>query len=126
MRPVYTENAPKAIGPYVQAIICGELVFTSGQIPICASTGEIIGEDITTQTQQVMENLSSIVKTSGASMDTIVKTTCYLSSMDDFNEFNTVYASFFQNFPARSCIVVRTLPKGVLVEVEAIAKIHAD
>ena len=120
---VYTEKAPAAIGPYSQAIISGGLVFTSGQIPINPETGNIEAETIAAQAEQVMKNLSEVLKASGSSFDKAVKTTCFLYDMADFAAFNEVYGKYFTSKPARSCVAVKTLPKGVLCEVEVIAEV---
>ena len=123
LKKVYTNNAPEAIGPYSQAIICGNMLFTSGQIPINPATGEVEAEGITDQATQVMKNLSAVLAEAGTSFDKVVKTTCFLSDMADFAAFNAVYAEYFTSKPARSCVAVKTLPKNVLVEVEVIAEI---
>lgn len=123
MQKISTEKAPKAIGPYSQAIKSGSLVFTSGQIPLDAVSGEIVGSNIEEQANQVMKNLSAVLEKGGSSLDLIVKTTCYLADMSDFAKFNEVYSSYIKNAPARSCVAVKTLPKNVLCEVEAIAEI---
>ena len=123
LKKVYTSNAPEAIGPYSQAIICGNMLFTSGQIPISPATGDVEAEGITDQATQVMKNLSAVLAEAGTSFDKVVKTTCFLSDMADFAAFNAVYAEYFTSKPARSCVAVKTLPKNVLVEVEVIAEI---
>ena len=123
LKKVYTSNAPEAIGPYSQAIICGNMLFTSGQIPINPTTGEVEAEGITDQATQVMKNLSAVLAEAGTSFEKVVKTTCFLSDMADFAAFNAVYAEYFTSKPARSCVAVKTLPKNVLVEVEVIAEI---
>ena len=123
MEKVSTNKAPKAIGPYSQAIKSGSFVFTSGQIPIDATSGEIVGSNIVEQATQVLKNLSEVLIEAGSSLDRIVKTTCFLADMGDFAKFNEVYSSFIKNAPARSCVAVKTLPKNVLCEVEAIAEI---
>ena len=123
LKKVYTSNAPEAIGPYSQAIICGNMLFTSGQIPINPATGEVEAEGITDQATQVMKNLSAVLAEAGTSFEKVVKTTCFLSDMADFAAFNAVYAEYFTSKPARSCVAVKTLPKNVLVEVELIAEI---
>ena len=123
MKKIYTENAPAAIGPYSQAIVYVDLVFTSGQIPINPETGNIDAEGITAQTEQVMKNLDAVLTAAGSSFEKAVKTTCFLADMADFAAFNEVYAKYFTEKPARSCVAVKTLPKGVLVEVEVIAEI---
>ena len=121
MKPVVTENAPKAIGPYSQGMIMGNIVFTSGQIPADPGTGAIIGDDITAQAEQVMKNLGGVLEAAGVTYEDTVKTTCFLADMDDFAAFNAVYEKYFTGTPARSCVAVKTLPKNVLCEVEAIA-----
>ena len=123
MKKIYTENAPAAIGPYSQAIVHGDLVFTSGQIPINPETGNVDAEGIVAQTEQVMKNLDAVLTAAGSSFDKAIKTTCFLSDMADFAAFNEVYAKYFTEKPARSCVAVKTLPKGVLVEVEVIAEV---
>ena len=123
LKKVYTSNAPEAIGPYSQAIICGNMLFTSGQIPINPATGNVEAEGITDQATQVMKNLAAVLAETGTSFDKVVKTTCFLSDMGDFAAFNAVYAEYFTSKPARSCVAVKTLPKNVLVEVEVIAEI---
>ena len=123
MKTVQTTAAPAAIGPYSQAKIVGNLVFTSGQIPLCPAAGEVVGTTIEAQTEQVCKNLSAVLEAAGSSLDTVIKTTCFLADMADFAAFNGVYAQFFTGNPARSCVAVKALPKGVLVEVEAIAEI---
>lgn len=121
LQKVSTENAPKAIGPYSQAIVCGNMVFTSGQIPINPVSGEVEATDITGQAEQVMKNLGEVLKSAGTGFENAVKTTCFLAEMADFSAFNEVYAKYFTTKPARSCVAVKTLPKNVLVEVEVIA-----
>ena len=123
LKKVYTSNAPEAIGPYSQAIICGNMLLTSGQIPINPATGNVEAEGITDQATQVMKNLAAVLAEAGTSFDKVVKTTCFLSDMGDFAAFNAVYAEYFTSKPARSCVAVKTLPKNVLVEVEVIAEI---
>ncbi len=120
-KPISTPAAPAAIGPYSQAVLCGNLLFTSGQIPLDPATGTVVGSDIREQAEQVMKNLSAVLTAAGASFDSAVKTTCFLADMNDFAAFNEVYAAYFTSNPARSCVAVKTLPKGVLVEVEVIA-----
>ncbi len=123
LKKVSTENAPAAIGPYSQAIICGDMVFTSGQIAIDPAVGDIVAKDITGQTEQVMKNLTAVLAEAGTSMANAVKTTCFLSDIADFAAFNAVYGNYFTEKPARSCVAAKALPKGALVEVEVIAKI---
>lgn len=120
-KTVQTPNAPAAIGPYSQAIVCGGLVFTSGQIPLDPATGLVVGTDIREQTEQVMKNLAAVLEAAGSSLQNAVKTTCFLADMGDFASFNQVYATYFTSNPARSCVAVKDLPKGVLVEVEVVA-----
>ena len=120
---VATDKAPAAIGPYSQTIVHGGLVFTSGQIPINPATGNIDAVGITEQTEQVMKNLDAVLSEAGSSFDKAIKTTCFLADIADFSEFNEVYARYFTGNPARSCVAVRSLPKGALVEVEVVAEI---
>lgn len=122
-KTVKTAAAPAAIGPYSQAIVSGNLIFTSGQIPLDPATGEVVGGDIRTQTEQIMRNLSAVLAAAGTSLDRAVKTTCYLSDMADFAAFNEVYATYITGAPARSCVAVKALPRGVLAEVEVIAEV---
>lgn len=121
LRQIKTSSAPAAIGPYSQAIVLDNVVYTSGQIPIVPETGNIAEGGITDQAEQVMKNLGAVLKASGADFSTTVKTTCFLADMSDFAAFNEVYAKYFTGNPARSCVAVKDLPKGVLVEVEAVA-----
>ena len=123
MEKISTENAPKAIGPYSQAIVCGGLVFTSGQIPIDPKSGAVVGSTIEEQTEQVMRNLGEVLKAAGTDYTKAVKTTCFLADIADFAAFNEVYAKYFTEKPARSCVAVKDLPKGVKVEVEVIASL---
>ena len=123
MKVVYTEKAPAAIGPYSQAMILNGVLFTSGQIPVNPATGEINGDTIETQAEQVMKNLGEVLKEAGSSFEKAVKTTCFLADMGDFAKFNEVYAKYCVNKPARSCVAVKTLPKNVLCEVEVIAEV---
>ena len=120
-KTVQTHNAPAAIGPYSQAVVFGDMVFTSGQIPLDPATGLVVGEDIRGQAEQVMKNLSAVLEAAGSSCAAAVKTTCFLADMADFAVFNEVYAAYFTSNPARSCVAVKSLPKGVLVEVEVVA-----
>lgn len=119
---VQTNNAPAAIGPYSQAVVVGNLVFTSGQIPLNPETGNLEGENITQQTHRVCKNLQAVLTAAGTSLEKTVKTLCFLSDMADFAQFNEVYAQYFTEKPARSCVAVKALPKGALVEVEVIAE----
>ena len=121
LKKVATEKASQAIGPYSQAIDCGEIVFTSGQIPINPATGNVEAVTIEEQTEQVMKNLGEVLKAAGSSFERAIKTTCFLADIADFAAFNGVYAKYFTEKPARSCVAVKDLPKGVKVEVEVIA-----
>lgn len=121
LKKVSTDNAPKAIGPYSQAIVCGNMVFTSGQIPINPESGNVEATTIEGQAEQVMKNLGAVLAAAGSGFEKAVKTTCFLADMGDFSAFNAVYAKYFTTNPARSCVAVKTLPKNVLVEVEVIA-----
>ena len=124
MTKIETSNAPGAIGPYSQGMTSGKLVFTSGQIPLDPVTGAIAGDTIEAQSEQALRNLQAVLEAGGASLKTVVKTTCFLSDMGTFAAFNAIYAKFFTgDCPARSCVAVKTLPKNVLVEVEAIAEV---
>lgn len=119
---IATEKAPKAIGPYVQAVKANGFLFTSGQIAIDPNTQNLVSGDIKVQAKQVMNNLVAILNEAGLSTDDVIKTTCFLKNMEDFAEFNAVYGDYFKNnAPARSCVEVARLPKDVLVEVEVIA-----
>lgn len=122
-KKIFTENAPAAIGPYSQAICVGDMLFTSGQIPINPASGEVEAISIEEQTEQVCKNLAAVLEAAGTSLENVVKTTCFLQDMADFAKFNEVYAKYFTEKPARSCVAVKALPKGVLVEVECIASI---
>lgn len=119
---VQTDKAPAAIGPYSQAVLAGNLVFTSGQIPLNPESGLIEGQNITEQTHRVCKNLEAVLAAAGSSLKKTVKTVCFLSNMADFTAFNQVYAQYFTEKPARSCVAVKDLPKGALVEVEVIAE----
>lgn len=121
-RKVQTNNAPEAIGPYSQAIVAGGLVFTSGQIPLDPETGVLTGENITEQTHRVCKNLEAVLNAAGSSLKKAVKTVCFLSDIGDFAAFNEVYAQYFTEKPARSCVAVKELPRGALVEVEVVAE----
>ena len=118
---IATEKAPSAIGPYSQAVVCGNMVFTSGQIPINPQTNTVEAVTIEDQTEQVMQNLGEVLKAAGSGFEKAVKTTCFLADINDFAAFNGVYAKYFTTKPARSCVAVKDLPKGVKVEVEVIA-----
>ncbi len=119
---IQTNNAPAAIGPYSQAIVTGNLIFTSGQIPLNPETGLIEGDNITEQTHRVCKNLEAVLSAAGSSLKNAVKTVCFLKNMEDFAAFNEVYAEYFTEKPARSCVAVKMLPKDALVEVEVIAE----
>lgn len=120
---VSTDKAPAAIGPYSQAVKVGDLVFTSGQIPINPESGAIEAVGIAEQTEQVMKNLGAVLSEAGTSFEKAVKTTCFLADIADFAAFNEVYGKYFTEKPARSCVAVKALPKGALVEVEVIAEL---
>ena len=120
---ITTNNAPAAIGPYSQAVIAGGLVYTSGQIPINPASGAIEATDIISQTEQVMKNLGAVLEAAGSSFEKAVKTTCFLADISHFAAFNEVYAKYFTEKPARSCVAVTDLPRGALVEVEVIAEV---
>lgn len=122
MEKIYTPKAPEALGPYTQAVRTGNLVFTSGQIAINPETNSVDASDIKGQTEQVCKNLAEVLKAAGTSIDLAVKTTCFLADMNDFAAFNEVYGKYFTSKPARSCVAVKTLPKGVLCEVEVVAE----
>lgn len=121
MKKISTTEAPAAIGPYSQGMILGNLVFSSGQIPVIPATGEIVGPSIEEQAEQSCKNVGAVLAAGGSGFDKVVKTTCFLADMGDFAAFNKVYEKYFVSKPARSCVAVKTLPKGVLCEVEAIA-----
>ena len=123
MKAVQTNSAPAAIGPYSQAMISGNLVYTSGQIALSPETGEVIGSSITEQTEQVAKNLKALLEASGSSITKAVKTTCFLADMNDFAAFNGVYEKYFTGKPARSTVAVKQLPRSVLVEIEVIAEL---
>ena len=123
-RKVHTENAPAAIGPYSQAVVVGNLVFCSGQIPLDPETGALVGSGITEQTHRVCQNLKAVLEAAGASLQSAVKTVCFLQDMADFAAFNQVYTQYFTEKPARSCVAVKDLPKGALVEVEVVAQVE--
>lgn len=121
---IHTEKAPAAIGPYSQAIVSGGLVFTSGQIPINPENGTVDAQGITAQTEQSCKNVAAVLEAAGSSLEKVIKTTCFLNDMADFADFNAVYSKYFVSKPARSCVAVKELPKGVLVEIEAIAEVE--
>ena len=121
MKKISTDKAPAAIGPYSQAIIAGDFLYASGQIPINPATGNVEAVTIEDQAQQAIKNVGEVLKASGLTYDNVVKTTCFLAEIADFAAFNEVYAKYFTNKPARSCVAVKDLPKGVLCEVEVTA-----
>ena len=123
LNKISTNKAPSAIGPYSQAMVFGNMLFTSGQIPINPQTGNIEATTIADQTEQVMKNLGAVLEAAGSSFEKAIKTTCFLANISDFAAFNEVYAKYFTEKPARSCVAVKDLPKGALVEVEVIAEI---
>ena len=123
MKKITTKDASGAIGPYSQAVAHGGMVYTSGQIALDPVEGVMVGQDVKTQTERVMKNLDAVLKAAGSSFDHVVKTTCFLADMNDFAAFNEVYGSYITSAPARSCVAVKDLPKGALVEVEVIAVI---
>ena len=122
MVKIESENAPAAIGPYSQGVIWEKLVLTSGQIPLDPNTGEVVKGGIEAQTRQVLDNLKTVLEAGGATLGSVLKTTCFLQNMEDFAAFNAIYTQYFGDIrPARSCIAAAALPKAVLCEVEAIA-----
>jgi 2-iminobutanoate/2-iminopropanoate deaminase len=123
MKMIQTNGAPMAIGPYSQAFVSGNLVFTSGQIPLSPESGEVSGTVIEEQTEAVIKNLKAVLEAAGSSLEKVIKTTCFLSDMKDFAAFNGVYAKYFTSKPARSTVAVKELPRKLLVEIEAIGEI---
>jgi 2-iminobutanoate/2-iminopropanoate deaminase len=123
MKVIETGAAPAAIGPYSQAMVTGNLVYTSGQIPLDPKSGEVVGTDVKAQAEQVIKNLAAVLEAAGSSLKDVVKTTCFLADMNDFAAFNEVYAKHFPGKPARSAVAVKQLPRSVLVEIEAIGEI---
>jgi len=123
MKVISTNSAPAAIGPYSQAIVVDGLLFASGQIPLSPETGNVVSGGIKEQAEQVMKNIAAVLAAAGSDFTKVVKTTCFLITMDDFAAFNEIYAKYFTEKPARSCVAVSALPKGVSVEVEVIAKV---
>ncbi len=123
MKTISTEKAPAAIGPYSQAVVTGNLLFASGQIPINPETGNVEATTIEEQTEVVCRNIGEILKAAGTDFSKVVKTTCFLSDIADFAAFNGVYAKYFTSKPARSCVAVKDIPKGVLCEIEVIAEV---
>ena len=123
MKTVETKNAPEAIGPYSQAKITGGLVFASGQIPVNHASGNIEADEVAGQTEQVCKNVAALLEAAGSSIDKVVKTVCFLADIADFAAFNAVYEKYFTSRPARSCVAVKDIPKGALVEIECIAEL---
>ncbi len=123
MKTIYTEKAPAAVGPYSQAVVINGLVYTSGQIALNPSTGELVGSTIEEQAEQVMKNLVAILEAAGTKPENAVKTLCFLTDINDFAAFNAVYARYFTEKPARSCVGIQSLPKGGICEVEVIATV---
>lgn len=124
MKPIHSEHAPAAIGPYSQAIRAGEFLYLSGQLGICPESGKIEGATVTEQAEQACKNIEAVLAAAGLSMQNIVKTTCFLTDMADFAAFNEVYAKHFVSKPARSCFAVKALPAGGLCEIESIAVVE--
>ncbi len=123
MKIIHTDAAPAAVGPYSQAMVTGGMVYTSGQIALDPATGALVGTDVTAQTHQIMRNLAAVLAAAGTGLDRVVKTTCFLTDIADFAAFNAVYAEYFPNKPARSCVGVKELPKGAICEVECVAEV---
>ncbi len=123
MKIIHTNAAPAAVGPYSQAVVAGGMVYTAGQIALDPETGALVGTNVVEQAHQVMDNLAAVLNAAGSGFEKAVKTTCFLADMDDFAEFNSVYGEYFTGKPARSCVAVKTLPKGALCEVEVIAEV---
>ena len=123
IKKISTTDAPAAIGPYSQAVAVGNLLYTSGQIPIDPETSLMVDGDISVQAERIMKNLAAVLKAAGTDFENVIKTTCFLADMADFAAFNAVYEKYFVSRPARSCVAVKTLPKGALAEVELVALI---
>ena len=123
MKTIFTEKAPAAVGPYSQAKVVGGLLFASGQIPLDPATGSIVAGGIVEQTEQVCKNIDAVLAEAGCDFSEVIKTTCFLADIADFKAFNEVYAKYFTSKPARSCVAVKDLPLGALVEVEIIAEV---
>lgn len=126
MKVISSDQAPAAIGPYSQAIEINGIVYASGQIPIIPETGKIKNGGIAEQTEQVIHNITAVLKAAGTDLAHVVKTTCFLKDINDFGAFNTLYGSYFTGKPARSCVEVSALPKGALVEIEVVAVINKE
>lgn len=123
MKIIHTDKAPAAVGPYSQAVVSGNTLYTAGQVALDPVSGEMVGSTVTEQAEQVMKNLAAVLEAAGAGFESAVKTTCFLADMGDFGAFNEVYGRYFTGKPARSCVAVKTLPKGALCEVEVIAEL---
>ncbi len=121
MKKISTTNAPAAVGPYSQAMMYGDILFTSGQIGLDPATGAFAGDDVVTQAKQVCENLKAVLAAADMTFENVIKTTCFLAEIADFAAFNAVYADYFVSMPARSCVAAKDLPKGALCEIEVIA-----
>ena len=126
MKSVHTNDAPEAIGPYSQAMILDKIIYTSGQIALDPASGELVSGGIENQTRRVIENLKAVLEEAGSDLESVIKTTCFLADINDFSDFNQIYAEYFTGKPARSCVAVKTLPKNALVEIEAIAEIASS
>lgn len=123
MKVISTDKAPAAIGPYSQGMISGNMVYSSGQIPVDPATGEVVAGGIAEQAAQSCKNVGAVLAAGGSGFDKVIKTTCFLADMNDFVAFNRVYKEYFVSKPARSCVAVKDLPKGVLCEIEAVAEL---
>lgn len=121
MNKIHTEKAPAAVGPYSQAVEAGGMIYTSGQIPLDPESGQLVDGDIKQQADRAIQNVIAVLEAAGTSADKVIKTMCFLADMDDFADFNEVYAGYFTEKPARSCVAVKSLPKGALCEIEVIA-----
>ena len=121
MNKIHTEKAPAAVGPYSQAVEAGGMIYTSGQIPLDPESGQLVDGDIKQQADRAIKNVIAVLEAAGTSADKVIKTMCFLADMDDFADFNEVYAGYFTEKPARSCVAVKSLPKGALWEIEVIA-----
>ena len=121
MNKIHTEKAPAAVGPYSQAVEAGGMIYTSGQIPLDPESGQLVDGDIKQQANRAIKNVIAVLEAAGTSADKVIKTMCFLADMDDFADFNEIYAGYFTEKPARSCVAVKSLPKGALCEIEVIA-----
>ncbi|MEE0744857.1 MAG: RidA family protein [Anaerovoracaceae bacterium] len=121
MNKIHTEKAPAAVGPYSQAVEAGGMIYTSGQIPLDPESGQLVDGDIKQQADRAIQNVIAVLEAAGTSADKVIKTMCFLADMDDFADFNEIYAGYFTEKPARSCVAVKSLPKGALCEIEVIA-----